>query len=82
MRFLIRKFNNDNGTNKGDKENQIHFEGYQVSNQCASLVRDGCLIPTYDAPELAYIKESSNEQFIPDVYFRVIIDNYFSAFIN
>jgi nuclear protein localization protein 4 homolog len=56
----------------GDSTNNIHFEGYQVSNQCASLVRDGCIIPTYDAPELAYIKESSNEQFIPDVYFRVI----------
>ena len=58
---------------KGDAEKQIHFEGYQVSNQCASLVRDGCIVPTYDAPELAYIKESSNEQFIPDVYFRVWI---------
>lgn len=54
----------------GDADKQIHFEGYQVSNQCASLVRDGCIVPTYDAPELAYIKESSNEQFIPDVYFR------------
>ena len=57
----------------GDKTNQIHFEGYQVSNQCAALVRDACIVPTYDAPELAYIKESSNEQFIPDIYFRVII---------
>ena len=41
-----------------------------MSNQCAALVRDGCLIPTIDAPELAYIKESSNEHYIPDVYFR------------
>lgn len=54
----------------GDSTNQIHFEGYQVSNQCASLVRDRCIVPTYDAPELAYIIESSNEQYIPDVYFR------------
>jgi len=55
----------------GDAENQIQFQGYQVSNQCASLVRDECIIPTYDAPELAYIRESSDELFIPDVYFRV-----------
>ncbi len=56
----------------GDAENQIQFQGYQVSNQCASLVRDECIIPTYDAPELAYIKESSDHLFIPDVYFRVM----------
>lgn len=54
----------------GDATNQIHFEGYQVSNQCCSLVRDGCIVPTQDAPELAYIRESSNEKFIPDVYYR------------
>lgn len=54
----------------GDAENQIQFQGYQVSNQCASLVRDECIIPTYDAPELAYIKPSTDEKFIPDVYFR------------
>ena len=54
----------------GDTQHQIHFEGYQVSNQCVSLVRDNCLIPCVDAPELAYIKHSSDAQFIPDVYFR------------
>ena len=57
----------------GDAENQIQFQGYQVSNQCASLVCDKCIIPTYDAPELAYIKESTDYKFTPDVYFRVII---------
>jgi nuclear protein localization family protein 4 len=46
----------------GDKENQIHMEGYQVSNQCMALVRDQCLLPTKDAPELAYVKETSKEQ--------------------
>lgn len=55
----------------GDSSNQIHFEGYQVSNQCMALVRDNCIIPTYDVSELAYIKESTNEQFVPDVYYRV-----------
>ncbi|KAG7154439.1 Nuclear protein localization protein 4-like [Homarus americanus] len=65
----------------GDKNNQartsfcqlflqVHMEGYQVSNQCQSVVRDKCLIPTKDAPELAYIRESSAEQYVPDVYFK------------
>ena len=59
----------DNST--GDNNNQIHFEGYQVSNQCMALVRDDCLIPTKDVPELGYIKESSNEQYVPDVFYKV-----------
>ncbi|KAI5727559.1 hypothetical protein M8J77_003742 [Diaphorina citri] len=55
----------------GDKDNQVHMEGYQVSNQCMALVRDGCLIPTKDAPELGYIKESSDKQYVPDVFYKV-----------
>lgn len=55
----------------GDAGNQIHFEGYQVSNQCMALVRDGCFIPTIDAPELGYVKESSNEQYVPDVFYKL-----------
>lgn len=55
---------------QGDSSNQIHFEAYQVSNQCTALVKDDCIIPTLDAPELAYIRESSNDKYIPDVYFR------------
>ncbi|KAK7111135.1 nuclear protein localization protein 4 homolog [Littorina saxatilis] len=54
----------------GDNNNQIHFEGYQVSNQCMALVKDDCLIPTKDVPELGYVKESSNEQYIPDVFYK------------
>ena len=57
----------------GDQSGQIHFEGYQVSNVCMALVNDDCLIPTKDAPELGYIKESSNEQYVPDVFYKVII---------
>lgn len=53
----------------GDKNNQIHMEGYQVSNQCMALVRDQCLIPTKDAPELAFVKETTKEQYVPDVFF-------------
>lgn len=53
----------------GDKNNQIHMEGYQVSNQCMALVRDNCLLPTKDAPELAYVRETTKQQYVPDVFF-------------
>lgn len=47
------------------------MECYQVSNQCQALVRDECLVPTKDAPELAYVRQSSAEKYIPDVFFKV-----------
>lgn len=53
----------------GDSSNQIHIEAYQVSNQCMALVKDNCLIPTKDAPELGYIKESTSDQYVPDVFY-------------
>lgn len=56
---------------KGDKLKQVHMEGYAVSAQCMALVRDDCLIPTRDAPELGYIRESSDKQYVPDVYYKV-----------
>ena len=55
----------------GDAQHQVHMEGYQVSNQCQALVRDDCLVPTKDAPELAYVRESTPERYIPDVYYKV-----------
>lgn len=55
----------------GDKSNQVHMEGYQVSNQCMALVRDNCLVPTKDAPELGYVRESTDKQYVPDVYYKV-----------
>lgn len=55
----------------GDDKNQVHMEGYQVSNQCMALVRDGCLVPTKDAPELGYVIESSDKQYVPDVFYKV-----------
>uniref|UniRef100_A0A2K6D7Q0 NPL4 homolog, ubiquitin recognition factor n=1 Tax=Macaca nemestrina TaxID=9545 RepID=A0A2K6D7Q0_MACNE len=54
----------------GGPDNQVHFEGYQVSNQCMALVRDECLLPCKDAPELGYAKESSSEQYVPDVFYK------------
>ena len=66
----------------GDSSNQIHFDGYQVSNQCMALVRDNCLVPTKDAPELGYVKESCNEQYVPDVFYKVLIDMRFQSWIE
>ncbi|XP_076366406.1 nuclear protein localization 4 [Tachypleus tridentatus] len=54
----------------GDPDHHIHMEGYQVSNQCMALVRDNCLVPTKDAPELGYVRESTNEQYVPDVFYK------------
>ncbi|CAO1417257.1 unnamed protein product [Diamesa tonsa] len=54
----------------GDSENQIHMEGYSVSAQCMALVRDNCLLPTKDAAELGYIRESTDKQYVPDVFFK------------
>lgn len=42
-----------------------------MSNQCMALVRDNCLVPTKDAPELGYVRESSDRQYVPDVYYKV-----------
>ena len=35
-----------------------------------ALVNDECLVPTIDDPALGYIKESSSEQFVPDVFYK------------
>lgn len=58
----------------GDKTKQVHMEGYAVSGQCMALVRDNILLPTKDAPELGYIRESSDKQYVPDVYYKVSRD--------
>lgn len=55
----------------GDDTNQVYPVGYQVSNQCMGLVKDTCLLPTKDAPELGYVKESSDKQYVPDVFYKV-----------
>ena len=54
------------------RHNQVHFEGYQVSNQCMLLVRKECLLPCKNAPELGYTKESSSNQYVPDVFYKGI----------
>ncbi|XP_059051605.1 nuclear protein localization protein 4 homolog [Achroia grisella] len=54
----------------GDSNNRVHLEGYQVSGQCQALVRDGVLLPTRDAPDLGYIRDSSDRQYVPDLYYK------------
>ena len=46
-----------------------NYDNVQVSNQCMALVRDEILVPTKDAPELAYVIESTEEKYVPDVFF-------------
>ena len=46
-----------------------NYNDVQVSNQCMALVRDEILVPTKDAPELAYVIESTEEKYVPDVFF-------------
>ena len=38
-----------------------------------ALVRDDCLVPTLDAPELGYVRESTSEQYVPDVFYKVLL---------
>lgn len=54
----------------GDEQENIHLSGYQVSNQGMALVRDSCLVPTIDVPELGYIRDSSQQQYVPDVFYK------------
>ncbi|XP_025206801.1 nuclear protein localization protein 4 homolog [Melanaphis sacchari] len=54
----------------GDEKCQVHMEGYSVSNQCMALVKDDCLVPTKDVPELGFVRESSDKQYVPDVYYK------------
>jgi len=54
----------------GHEDKHIHYDGWQVSNQCMALVRDECLLPTIDDPALGYVKESSSDQFVPDVFYK------------
>lgn len=58
------------------------MEGYAVSAQCMALVRDNCLVPTKDAPELGYIRESSDKQYVPDVYYKVRIFIFVDIFVG
>merc|ERR1719423_352974 len=36
-----------------------------------ALVRENVLLPTRDAPELGYVKESGQKQYVPDVFYKL-----------
>lgn len=61
----------------GDEKCQVHMEGYSVSNQCMALVKDDCLVPTKDVPELGFVRESSDKQYVPDVYYKVCTTKFY-----
>ena len=44
-----------------------------------ALVRDNCLVPTLDAPELGYVRESTSEQYVPDVFYKVSMQRYVTS---
>lgn len=67
---------------EGDEKCQVHMEGYSVSNQCMALVKDDCLVPTKDVPELGFIRESSDKQYVPDVYYKVSFITVYVIKIN
>uniref|UniRef100_F1L0V5 Nuclear protein localization protein 4 n=1 Tax=Ascaris suum TaxID=6253 RepID=F1L0V5_ASCSU len=54
----------------GDQSEQINFNGYQVSNQCAAMVEANILCPT-SHPELAYLRQTPlyPAHYITDVHF-------------
>jgi len=54
----------------GKDDGTIDFRGYQVSNQGQSLSVDGTIVPTLDAPEYGYTRETTDELYCPDILFR------------
>lgn len=54
----------------GNEENQISFEGYQISTQGMSIVADKCLLYKNETPELGYLRKSDSEHYVSDVYYK------------
>ena len=44
-----------------------------------ALVQDDILVPTKDDPELGYVRESSSQQYVPDVFYTVKITSTISC---
>jgi len=54
----------------GKDNGEIDFRGYQVTNQGQSLAVDGTIVPTVDAPEFGYTRETTDSLYCPDVFYR------------
>jgi len=57
----------------------VQLYGYQVSNQCAALVASDSLVPTVDAPELAYTRESTGTHYVPTVNYMACFSAHFQS---
>jgi nuclear protein localization family protein 4 len=57
----------------GNEQNQIHLDGYQISDQGMGLVKYECIVPTKDVPQLAYVLESTTQKYVPDVFYRYFV---------
>lgn len=57
----------------GDKNQQINFSGYQVSNQCTAMVDADIICPVKNQPELAWVRENPlhEKHYITDVQYTV-----------
>ncbi|OAF65696.1 Nuclear protein localization protein 4 [Intoshia linei] len=53
----------------GDKNGEISFDGYQVSNQCCDLVKHNFLIPAYESADKCYVIEASKVNYVPDIFY-------------
>jgi len=54
----------------GKENGEIDFRGYQISNQGQALAVDGTIVPTIDAPEYGYTRETTDELYCPDIFYR------------
>ncbi|KAJ3332830.1 nuclear protein localization protein 4 [Blyttiomyces sp. JEL0837] len=53
----------------GDTNSQVNIECYQVSNAAVAMTRDKIIEASVD-PSLMRVKASSNEQYIPEVFYK------------
>ena len=53
----------------GNQEGNIEVAAFQVSNQCAGLVRDG-VIKASKEPQFFRVKKSTKEILYPDLFYR------------
>lgn len=59
-----------------DESKQVTMEAYAVSNQGMALIRENMLVPT-NLSRWAYVKDSSDEQYVPPVKYMVSAIQFF-----
>jgi nuclear protein localization family protein 4 len=53
----------------GNEDEDVAISAYQVSNTCMAMVRDN-IVDACIEPSLMLVRETSNEQYIPDVFYK------------